>query len=107
MFALPPRAAGNAWSLPFPNGLVSGAAKPGRAHPPTASRARGTLRGFQGDSNFALQQRAASVHEERRHSQRGPLPTIRGMEIVKAQWLRAVTLAASVPHPTVILSTAR
>lgn len=66
MFALPPRAARNAWSLPLPNGLLSRAAKPGRAHPPTASPARGTLRGFQGDSNFALQQRAATVHEEKR-----------------------------------------
>lgn len=39
---------------------------------PTASRARGTLRGFQGDSNFALQQRTAAVHEEKRQGQRGP-----------------------------------
>lgn len=61
-----PRAAGNAWSLPFPNGLASRAATPGRAHPPTTSRARGPLRGFQGDSNFALQQRAVGDRGERR-----------------------------------------
>lgn len=71
------RVAGSATSLPVPNGLVSRAAQPGRSHPPTASRARGTLRGFQGD-NFALLQRAASARGERRHRQQGPLPTLAG-----------------------------
>lgn len=97
MFALPPARGRERLVPPIPQrfGLPRRQAWP-RPSPHRLPGTR-TLRGFQGDSNFALPQRTASGYEERRHRQWGPLPSIRGMEIVKAPWPRAVTQAASAP----------
>lgn len=59
---------------------------PGHAEPCAVSRATATSHCCRGPPVW-------------RHHQQGPLPRTRGQEIVKAQWPRFVTPAASVPHP--------